>query len=204
MFNCKFLPNDVHFYYFSGAHYIKHRQKHKRTATDILPLTLHQDSCCTSSSQTDSAAQRSQSAPTSSTCSKTPHTLLLFVSWPEDEKNKTLLKSGENLLQIYMCTSLCLCQRGISSNHEIRLTLCFCMRWKFLSYICSACSKFLHSSSDHGGDFSEMNPGIHQAQFKQPMCKQGRPTKKIHNTGLNLTSPPNWLLQGLTGLDGSY
>lgn len=45
----------------------------------FLSLTLHQDSCCTFSCQNDSAAQRSQSAQTFSTCSKTPHIPLLSV-----------------------------------------------------------------------------------------------------------------------------
>ena len=53
-------------------------------------LTLLPDSCCTFSSQTDSAAQRSQSAPTSSTCSKTPHTALPSASSPGEPERRPL------------------------------------------------------------------------------------------------------------------
>lgn len=125
----------------------------------VAPLTSHRDSCCTFSSQTDSAAQRSQSARTFSTCNKTPHILLLFSLSPE--KNKCQWKSWETLFCIYFSCA-CTCER----KHKI-LTLCFCIRWKFLSYIWRACSKFLHSSSDHGGDFSALKPQIHLKQ----LCK---------------------------------
>lgn len=56
--------------------------KNPKKENGPLILTLHQDSCCTFSSQIDSAAQRCQSAQTSSTCSKMPHIQLLFVLWP--------------------------------------------------------------------------------------------------------------------------
>lgn len=90
-------------------------------------------------------------------------------------------------------------------NHKFTLTLCFWMRWKFLSYIWRACSKFLHSSSDHGGDFSAMKPWIH---FNNGCAKvttghvetKTCPTNKIQ---------PNWIVHysklsinhlGITGI----